>query len=81
MNSNKFFLLHAQCFLTTRSGLCHTFTVSTTREENEGQTKFLANSGKHILIFMNYDSMNDIWWNVKNQHKYDQKYAFVHIFV
>ena len=67
--------------LTTRSGLCLTFTVSKKREEREGQTKFCASSVKHILIFMNYDSMNDIWWNVKNQSKYDQKYAFIHIFV
>ena len=50
-------------------------------QEKEGQTKFCASSVKHILIFMNYDSMNDIWWNVKNQSKYDQKYAFIHIFV
>jgi hypothetical protein len=30
---------------------------------------------------MNYDSMNDMWWNVKNQSKYDQKYDFIHIVV
>jgi hypothetical protein len=66
--------------LTTRSGLCHTFTVSKKREETEGLTKFLANGGKHIIIFKNYDSMNDIWWNVKNKSKYDQKYTFIHIF-
>jgi hypothetical protein len=51
--------------------------LSKKREEKEGQTKFCASSVKH----MNYDSMNDIWWNVKNQSKYDQKYAFIHTFV
>ena len=30
---------------------------------------------------MSYDSMNDIWCNVKNQSKYDQKYAIIQIFV
>jgi hypothetical protein len=59
--------------LTTGSSLCLTFTVSKKREEEEGQTKFRASSVKHILIFMNYDSMNDMWWNVKIQSKYDQK--------
>ena len=33
------------------------------------------------MIFMSYDSMNDIEWNVKNQPKYDQKYAIMQIFV
>jgi len=30
---------------------------------------------------MSYDSMNDIQWNVKNQSKYDPKYAIIQIFV
>jgi len=30
---------------------------------------------------MSYDSMIDIQWNVKNQSKYDQKYAIIQIFV
>ena len=30
---------------------------------------------------MSYDSMNDIQRNVKNQSKYDQKYAIIQIFV
>jgi len=29
---------------------------------------------------MSYDSMKNIWWNVKNQSKYDQKYAIIQIF-
>jgi hypothetical protein len=28
--------------------------------EKKGQIKFLANNEKHIVIFMSYDSMNDI---------------------
>jgi hypothetical protein len=56
---------------------CLTSTVSKKREEMEGKKKIRASSVKH----MNYDSMNDIWWNVKNQSKYDQKYDFIHIFV
>ena len=35
----------------------------------------------NIAIFMSYDSMNDIQWNVKNQSKYDQTYAIIQIFV
>jgi hypothetical protein len=30
---------------------------------------------------MSYDSMNDIQRNVKNQSKYDKKYAIIQIFM
>jgi hypothetical protein len=30
---------------------------------------------------MSYDSINDIERNVKNQSKYDQKYAIIQIFL
>jgi hypothetical protein len=40
-----------------------------------------GNNGKHIAIYVSYNSMNDIQRNVKNQSKYDKKYAITQILV